>query len=192
MRPGGWAFQYANPHYPDLDDTAVVVMAMDRARSRLNAGGGYDEAIARGAEWIEGLQSKNGGWGAFDADNTFYYLNNIPFADHGALLDPPTVDVAARCVGMLAQLGEPKDSPRMARGAGLSGARAGTGRQLVRPLGRQLHLRDLVGALRAERGRDRSRRAGGAQGGRLAGRDPEPRRRLGRGLRELRAGLQGL
>jgi len=66
-----------------------------------------------GTEWIEGLQSRNGGWGAFDADNVYHYLNNIPFADHGALLDPPTVDVAARCVSMLAQLGEPTDSSRM-------------------------------------------------------------------------------
>ncbi|HEX4197214.1 MAG TPA: squalene--hopene cyclase [Caulobacteraceae bacterium] len=115
VRPGGWAFQYNNAHYPDTDDTAVVVMAMDRARARLSAGAVYDGAIARGAEWIEGLQSRNGGWGAFDADNTFHYLNNIPFADHGALLDPPTVDVAARCVSMLAQLGEAKDTPRMAR-----------------------------------------------------------------------------
>ncbi len=114
VRPGGWAFQYNNAHYPDTDDTAVVVMAMDRARKRLAASETYDVAIDRGEEWINGLQSKNGGWGAFDADNTCYYLNNIPFADHGALLDPPTVDVAARCVGMLAQLGEPKDSPRMA------------------------------------------------------------------------------
>jgi squalene-hopene/tetraprenyl-beta-curcumene cyclase len=73
----------------------------------------YDQAIDRGREWVEGLQSKNGGWAAFDADNEFYYLNNIPFADHGALLDPPTVDVAARCVSMLAQLGESVDSPRM-------------------------------------------------------------------------------
>ena len=94
MRPGGWAFQYRNDHYPDLDDTAVVVMAMDRARSAPAAGDGYDDAIARGAEWVEGLQSRNGGWGAFDADNTYHYLNNIPFADHGALLDPPTDDVA--------------------------------------------------------------------------------------------------
>jgi squalene-hopene/tetraprenyl-beta-curcumene cyclase len=115
VRPGGWAFQYNNAHYPDLDDTAVVVMAMDRARSRLGSGAVYDEAIARGEEWVQGLQSRNGGWGAFDADNTFHYLNNIPFADHGALLDPPTVDVAARCVGMMAQLGEPGDNPRMRR-----------------------------------------------------------------------------
>ncbi len=113
VRPGGWAFQYRNDHYPDLDDTAVVVMAMDRARHRAETASGYDGAIDRGREWVEGLQSKNGGWAAFDADNEFYYLNNIPFADHGALLDPPTVDVAARCISMLAQLGEPIDSPRM-------------------------------------------------------------------------------
>ncbi|HTX50449.1 MAG TPA: squalene--hopene cyclase [Caulobacteraceae bacterium] len=112
VRPGGWAFQYANPHYPDLDDTAVVVMAMDRARRRAGDDA-YDMPIDRGREWVEGLQSRNGGWAAFDADNTFYYLNNIPFADHGALLDPPSVDVAARCVSMLAQLGEPIDSDRM-------------------------------------------------------------------------------
>jgi squalene-hopene/tetraprenyl-beta-curcumene cyclase len=113
VRPGGWAFQYANPHYPDLDDTAVVVMAMDRARRNAGGQAGYDEAIERAREWVEGLQSRNGGWAAFDADNAFYYLNNIPFADHGALLDPPTADVAARCVSMLAQLDEPPDSPRM-------------------------------------------------------------------------------
>jgi squalene-hopene/tetraprenyl-beta-curcumene cyclase len=110
VRPGGWAFQYNNAFYPDLDDTAVVVMAMDRAVQSPD----YKDAIARGEEWVVGLQSKNGGWGAFDADNTHHYLNNIPFADHGALLDPPTVDVTARCIGMLAQLGEKSDSPRMA------------------------------------------------------------------------------
>jgi len=114
VRPGGWAFQYNNAHYPDLDDTAVVVMAMARAKDQMAIVGGYDSAIDRGVEWTVGLQSKNGGWGAFDADNTYDYLNNIPFADHGALLDPPTSDVTARCVSMLAQLGESKESPRVA------------------------------------------------------------------------------
>jgi squalene-hopene/tetraprenyl-beta-curcumene cyclase len=114
VRPGGWAFQYRNDYYPDLDDTAVVVMALDRSRQIDAPKSDYGEAIARGREWVEGLQSKNGGWGAFDADNAYYYLNNIPFADHGALLDPPTEDVSGRCIGMLAQLGEPNDSPRMA------------------------------------------------------------------------------
>jgi squalene-hopene/tetraprenyl-beta-curcumene cyclase len=109
VRPGGWAFQYANPHYPDLDDTAVVVMAMDRARQNLGTDT-YDGAIARGREWIEGMQSRNGGWGAFDVDNDFQYLNNIPFADHGALLDPPTEDVTGRCLSMLTQLGEKQGS----------------------------------------------------------------------------------
>jgi squalene-hopene/tetraprenyl-beta-curcumene cyclase len=112
LRPGGWAFQYANPHYPDVDDTAVVAMAMDRMQ---NLGrGNYQSAIGRAREWIVGMQSRNGGWGAFDADNDYYYLNNIPFADHGALLDPPTEDVSARCLSMLAQLGDTK-SPAAVR-----------------------------------------------------------------------------
>jgi squalene-hopene/tetraprenyl-beta-curcumene cyclase len=112
LRPGGWAFQYANPHYPDLDDTAVVAMAMDRAdRGGLaSAPDAYGRAIARAREWIEGLQSRNGAWAAFDADNTHFYLNHIPFADHGALLDPPSADVTARCVSLLAQLGETRET----------------------------------------------------------------------------------
>jgi squalene-hopene/tetraprenyl-beta-curcumene cyclase len=110
VRPGGWAFQYANPHYPDLDDTAVVVMAMDRVQQNLGTKE-FEAAIARGREWIEGMQSRNGGWGAFDVDNEFHYLNNIPFADHGALLDPPTEDVTGRCLSMLMQLGEKRGSP---------------------------------------------------------------------------------
>jgi squalene-hopene/tetraprenyl-beta-curcumene cyclase len=108
VRPGGWAFQYANPHYPDVDDTAVVVMAMDRVQG-LSAQADFRGSIARAREWIVGMQSKNGAWGAFDADNHYDYLNNIPFADHGALLDPPTEDVTARCISMLAQVGETVD-----------------------------------------------------------------------------------
>ena len=111
VRPGGWAFQYNNAHYPDLDDTAVVVMAMDRAR-RASGSKEYDQAISRGREWIEGLQSRDGGWAAFDVNNLEYYLNNIPFSDHGALLDPPTEDVTARCISMLAQLGETAETSK--------------------------------------------------------------------------------
>jgi squalene-hopene/tetraprenyl-beta-curcumene cyclase len=107
LRPGGWAFQYANPHYPDVDDTAVVVMAMHRQQ---RAGSDFDRSIAPAREWILGMQSSNGAWGAFDADNEYHYLNNIPFADHGALLDPPTEDVTARCVSMLAQIGDRKSA----------------------------------------------------------------------------------
>ena len=100
---GGWAFQYANPHYPDVDDTAVVAFAM--ADSNLPD---LEEPIHRATRWIEGMQSKNGGYGAFDADNTYYYLNEIPFADHGALLDPPTADVSARCAMLMAKAGKDK------------------------------------------------------------------------------------
>jgi len=108
VRPGGWAFQYTNPHYPDVDDTAVVAMAFDRMQE--TGQGNYAGAIDRARKWIVGMQSVNGGWGAFDADNEYYYLNNIPFADHGALLDPPTEDVSARCLSMLAQLGDTKSA----------------------------------------------------------------------------------
>jgi squalene-hopene/tetraprenyl-beta-curcumene cyclase len=109
LRPGGWAFQYENPHYPDVDDTAAVALALDRF-DRV----GYRAAVERAAEWLIGMQSKGGGWGAFDADNTHYSLNYIPFADHGALLDPPTADVSARCLGLFAQLGYPADDPVVA------------------------------------------------------------------------------
>ena len=74
----------------------------------------FNTAIERARDWICGLQSEHGGWGAFDADNNFLYLNNIPFADHGALLDPPTEDVTARRLGARA-LGRPETSPPCAR-----------------------------------------------------------------------------
>ncbi|MDD3371952.1 MAG: squalene--hopene cyclase, partial [Alphaproteobacteria bacterium] len=108
VQPGGWAFQYNNAYYPDLDDTAVIIMALDRF-DRVK----YRTVIERGVQWVFGLQSKNGGWGAFDADNTYYYLNCIPFADHGALLDPPSADVTARCISMLSQLGYSKTNAQI-------------------------------------------------------------------------------
>lgn len=100
LRGGGWAFQYRNDYYPDLDDTSVVGWAMYQADQE-----GYAERIERAAEWLAGMQSKNGGFAAFDADNTHYALNEIPFADHGAMLDPPTEDVTGRCVALFSLLG---------------------------------------------------------------------------------------
>ncbi|KVE35665.1 squalene--hopene cyclase [Burkholderia sp. TSV86] len=131
VRPGGWAFQYANPHYPDVDDTAVVAMAMDRVAKERVADlvaqdqdqaqaaqpNVYRESIARAREWVVGMQSSDGGWGAFEPENTHHYLNNIPFSDHGALLDPPTADVSGRCLSMLAQLGETPAASEPARRA---------------------------------------------------------------------------
>ncbi len=101
---GGWAFQFENPHYPDVDDTAVVAFAMaDSNYTNL------DESIHRATRWIVGMQSENGGYGAFDVDNTYYYLDEIPFADHGALLDPPTADVSARCAMLMARVAQDHD-----------------------------------------------------------------------------------
>ena len=103
VRGGGWPFQFINSRYPDLDDTAAVAYGMHRSGDRR-----FENPVRRAAEWICGMQSKNGGFASFDADNDHTYLNEIPFADHGALLDPPTEDVSARCVMLLARLG---DSP---------------------------------------------------------------------------------
>ena len=100
LRPGGWAFQYHNEYYPDVDDTAVVAMALHRTRNKA-----YEPALQRASEWIIGMQSRNGGWAAFDADNEYHLLENMPFADHGALLDPPSADVSARCISFLTQMG---------------------------------------------------------------------------------------
>lgn len=97
---GGWAFQYANPHYPDLDDTAAVAWALDQGQAER-----HRYSLDRAANWLAGMQSRNGGFAAFDIDNVHHYLNEIPFADHGALIDPPTSDVTARCVGLLAKYG---------------------------------------------------------------------------------------
>ena len=104
LEGGGWAFQFENPYYPDVDDTAVVGFAM--AESKLP---NLEESIHRATRWIVGMQSKNGGYGAFDVDNTHYYLNEIPFADHGALLDPPTTDVSARCAMLMAKVAQDHD-----------------------------------------------------------------------------------
>jgi squalene-hopene/tetraprenyl-beta-curcumene cyclase len=98
---GGWAFQFGNSYYPDVDDSAVVGQALVQAEDRE-----FAENIERAGVWVAGMQSSNGGWGAFDVDNDHYYLNHIPFADHGALLDPPTADVSARCIMFLANLVE--------------------------------------------------------------------------------------
>jgi len=111
VRGGGWAFQFTNSYYPDLDDTAVVAWSMHQSRDPQK----YALNITRALDWLVGLQSRNGGFAAFDADNTHYILNEIPFADHGALLDPPTSDVTARVVTALAKVGRPQDAVPMKR-----------------------------------------------------------------------------
>jgi squalene-hopene/tetraprenyl-beta-curcumene cyclase len=108
---GGWPFQFGNGHYPDLDDTAAIAWAMRRS----NQPERYAESLGRALDWLVGMQSTNGGFAAFDVDNTHYNLNYIPFADHGALLDPPTSDVTARTVAVMALAKRPQDREALAR-----------------------------------------------------------------------------
>ncbi|MFN8202158.1 MAG: squalene--hopene cyclase [Solirubrobacteraceae bacterium] len=104
LAPGGWAFEFANDCYPDIDDTAEVIMALRRTAADAGA------AIRRGVDWTLGMQSRDGGWGAFDADNTRTLCTQLPFCDFGAVIDPPSADVTAHVVEMLAlegRAGEP-------------------------------------------------------------------------------------
>lgn len=104
VEPGGWAFEFANENYPDTDDTAEVVIALSKIElSEKEAE--KTEAIERGLEWLVAMQSSNGGWGAFDRDNDNELLYEIPFADFGAITDPPTVDVTAHVIEMMGMMG---------------------------------------------------------------------------------------
>lgn len=113
--PGGWAFQYANAYYLDIDDTALVAGLLHVLDRRAAQPGRHRHNTDRAADWMLALQSRNGGFAAFDADNTHYYLNAIPFADHGALLDPPTEDVSGRVLACLGELDRPQDRAPLRR-----------------------------------------------------------------------------
>ncbi|HEX9456441.1 MAG TPA: squalene--hopene cyclase, partial [Candidatus Acidoferrum sp.] len=111
--PGGWAFEFRNDFYPDVDDTAFVLMALQRVKypdPRRMEG-----AIRRGIQWLLSMQNRDGGWAAFDRDNDQKSLCNIPFADHNAMIDPSTADVTARVVECLGRFGWPAEHPAMQR-----------------------------------------------------------------------------
>jgi squalene-hopene/tetraprenyl-beta-curcumene cyclase len=109
LAPAGWAFEFDNDGYPDIDDTAEVVLALERVK--LPAGnapgtiGGASDAVRRAITWLTGMQSKDGGWAAFDADNTSTLVTKLPFCDFGEVIDPPSADVTAHTLEALAAVG---------------------------------------------------------------------------------------
>ena len=113
LEPGGWAFEFLNDWYPDVDDSGFVMMAIKDIKVKDPKA--KDAAIKRGITWCLGMQSKNGGWGAFDKDNTKHLLNKIPFADLEALIDPPTADLTGRMLELMGAFGYPKDHPALVR-----------------------------------------------------------------------------
>ena len=116
VKPGGWAFEYSNNSYPDVDDTAVALIALAAFRNDPKwRARGIEVAITRGVDWLVAMQSASGGWGAFDKDNTNLLLTKIPFCDFGEALDPPSVDVTAHVIEAFARLGISRDHPAMAR-----------------------------------------------------------------------------
>jgi len=108
-KPGGWGFQYENDWYPDVDDTAAVITAMAKIHQAETPD--FDEVLQRGFHWVLAMQGSDGGWGAYDKDNNKLIFNKIPFADHQALLDPSTADLAGRCLEMLGTLGYDQSHP---------------------------------------------------------------------------------
>jgi squalene-hopene/tetraprenyl-beta-curcumene cyclase len=109
-----WAFQFENDFYPDIDDTSMVIMCLLRHDAHKDPE--HLKRINQAANWVIGMQNSDGGWGSFDIDNHYEYLNNIPFADHGALVDPSTADLTARCIEMLTMLGYKRNFAPIARG----------------------------------------------------------------------------
>jgi squalene-hopene/tetraprenyl-beta-curcumene cyclase len=110
--PGGWYFQFENEFYPDVDDSAVVLMALSKVRMAQTAD--LQESIQRGMNWVLAMQGSDGGWGSYDKDNNRIVFNYIPFADHHALLDPSTSDLTGRCLEMLGALGYDQTHPAVA------------------------------------------------------------------------------
>lgn len=111
-QPGGWYFQFENELYPDVDDSAVVLMALSKLKMPQAAE--LEDSLRRGMQWVVAMQGSDGGWGAYDKDNNRVVFNYIPFADHRALLDPSTADLAGRCLEMLAALGYDRTHPAVA------------------------------------------------------------------------------
>jgi squalene-hopene/tetraprenyl-beta-curcumene cyclase len=112
--PGGWVFEFRNDSYPDVDDSAFVLMALQRVDYPDK--GPMQAAVRRGLQWLISMQNRDGGWGAFDRDNNRGTLTHIPFADHNAMIDPSTADVTARVLECLGRFGWPADDPVMQRG----------------------------------------------------------------------------
>jgi squalene-hopene/tetraprenyl-beta-curcumene cyclase len=111
--PGGWVFEFRNDFYPDVDDTAFVLMALQRVKYPEPVR--MDSAVRRGLQWLLSMQNRDGGWGAFDRDNDKKILCNIPFADHNAMIDPSTADVTARVLECLGRFGWPTEHPAIQR-----------------------------------------------------------------------------
>ncbi len=103
LEPSGWAFEFANEFYPDIDDTAMVLLAFCHAKASDPAR--QDRVVRRAANWLLGMQSKDGGWAAFDVDNDWQILNRLPFADHNAMLDPTCPDITGRVLEALVRQG---------------------------------------------------------------------------------------
>ena len=114
LEPSGWAFEFRNEHYPDIDDTAMVLLSLMHARGSNVPD--WQASVDRATNWLIGMQSKDGGWAAFDVDNNWKILSHVPFADHNAMLDPTCADITGRVLEALIRAGVPSSHPAIRRG----------------------------------------------------------------------------
>ena len=184
LTPGGWAFEFENDSYPDIDDAAEVILALGRTAEPTNG------ADRRGIAWIEGMQCHDGGWAAFDVDNFQTLCRELPFCDFGELIDPPSADVTAHVLEALGPREHSTVAAPQRCGVAATGPRGR--RFMVRALGRELRLRHRRRHPRPRRGRRDHEQLGDSTWRGVAGGSPKRRRRLGRGPAVLsRAGVSG-
>ena len=155
LEPSGWAFEYSNEHYPDIDDTAMVLLALQHAKASDPAA--QERCERRALHWLTQMQSSDGGWAAFDVDNNWALLNRVPFADHNAMLDPTCPDITGRVLEALCRRGMRISEQPVDRGVAYLLQTQEADGSLVRALGRELRLRDLSRPARPA-GRPRSHR----------------------------------
>ena len=183
--PGGWYFEFNNEFYPDTDDSAQVLLALSKVDNKARERYQYN-VCQRAIAWIFAMQCKSGGWASFDKNNTKMVFENVPFADHNAMLDPPTVDITGRILEMLATYGYTQADRHVAKAIKFILQRTAAGWKLVWPLGSELPIRHVPGAAGFGSDRNVEPRATDSAG---SGVDPlgaECRWWMGRELRELR------
>ncbi len=178
--PSGWAFEFNNEFYPDVDDTAMVLLAL--AKSQASDEASQRACMKRAVDWLLVMQGKDGGWAAFDVDNDWKILSEVPFADHNAMLDPSCPDITGRVLEALVHCGLPSSHPALRRGVAYLLKVQEARWQLVWSLGRQLSLRYVPCAARFASRRGERRRAQHPAGDRICAGLSEPRWRLGREL----------
>ena len=183
LTPGGWAFEFMNDFYPDIDDTAMVLLALEHAQA--SDPERQKRVERRAIQWLLGMQSSDGGWAAFDVDNNWQLLNKVPFADHNAMLDPTCPDITGRVLEALARRGIDREHPAISNAVNYLLTHQKEDGSWYGRWGVNYHIRDVPGAARSGSRWDAIHPLQCHQSRHLDPVHAESGRRLGRKLRRL-------